>query len=40
MKMIKLLKKELNNTKEEFSDDPWCFYPKGGENAPTSLSGG
>lgn len=26
MKMIKLLKKELNNTKEEFSDDPWCFY--------------
>lgn len=26
MKMIKFLKKELNNTKEEFSDDPWCFY--------------
>ena len=26
MKMIKLLKKELNNTKEEFSDGPWCFY--------------
>lgn len=26
MKMIQFLKKELNNDKEEFSDDPWCFY--------------
>lgn len=26
MKMIKFLKKELNNTKEEFSDDPQTFF--------------
>ena len=26
MKMIRFLKKELNNFKEEISDNPWAFY--------------